>query len=122
MSCFGNVHAGFANDACKVDTVQDKVCLPITRTITSINDRETIYIANLPVTATGYIKLINVQLPNAEVTVTFRLGLDTFFASEPLQENEAFAFTINNFDSIQVFSSQPGNLTVELSLTPRYVL
>lgn len=108
---------GFANDGCRVNRVQDKVCLIASRTLAPGNLVERIYNSNTPVTATGYFKLLSAP-PGAVVLIqNLNQGV-----AKLLTTGETVAFTFTNLTTIIIASIQGGTVTYELSLTPRYSL
>ena len=122
MSCT-SWNGTFLNDGCKIDNVLDAVCVSGSRTLTD-SVAEQVYVANVAVTATGYLKILSTP-PNAVVTPQFLLN-NIAVAIPPVIESlsagEVIAFTVKNFNEITLTMNTTGTLTYELSLTPRYTI
>jgi hypothetical protein len=125
VACGSSV-GGFSNDSCATAAVQDKVCVNAQRTVAGANGTsEQLYIANTPIAATGYFKVVGSTDATATYTLIFLLnGLAQPVPTiDPLGVNETLAFTMGDFDEVRVTSNAAtSTLTYELSLTPRYAV
>jgi hypothetical protein len=124
MSCTGQ-YGVFSNDSCSNGWIQDKVCISAQRSVISgeSGTSSQLYIANTPIDATGYFKVVGSTEGTATYTLIFLLngGVQATPVIDPLGLNESIAFTMTDFDEIRVKSSAASSLlTFELSLTPRY--
>ncbi|GEM_PF-2917361 len=127
MSCCKSSSHGFANDNCKQDHVQDKVCVIDSRILDGVTATpKPIYFSNIPVTATGYFKVLQIISPAEDpfVNLIFRLnGTTIYTTADDIRPLESIAFTISDFDEILVAltsGNAPDTVRFELSLTPRY--
>lgn len=126
MSC-SNSFGGHANDGCKKEKVQDKVCHefllvpgsdgpPPSAGITNI------YMSNVPVSATGFITFESSSDPTLNaLMVNFYFGV-IIIKTLGVGFLGTVSFTVTDFNRIEVINPNTGVNTVELSLTPRYNL